>query len=61
MSSGTDPQELINCIAQEAREWRRELHQHPQTMYEETFASDFVAKKLSEGEFPTLGELRKPA
>ena len=47
-----DPQELINSIAQEAREWRRELHQHPQTMYEEAFASDFIAEKLSEWGIP---------
>jgi metal-dependent amidase/aminoacylase/carboxypeptidase family protein len=43
-----DPSELINSIAQEASKWRRELHQRPQTMYEETFASDFIAGKLSE-------------
>ena len=28
--------------------WRRELHAHPQTAFEETFASDFVAQKLTE-------------
>lgn len=37
---------LINSIGAEATEWRRELHTHPQTMYEETFASDFVCRKL---------------
>ena len=26
--------------------WRRELHQHPQTAFEETFASDFIAQRL---------------
>lgn len=26
--------------------WRRELHAHPQTAFEETFASDFIAKRL---------------
>jgi amidohydrolase len=39
---------LIESIAVEAIEWRRELHQNPQTMYEEQFASDFVAAKLTE-------------
>lgn len=28
--------------------WRRELHAHPQTAFEETFASDFVAQKLAD-------------
>src|SRR5437879_4201999 len=26
--------------------WRRELHAHPQTAFEETFASDFIASRL---------------
>jgi amidohydrolase len=39
---------LIESIAAEATEWRRELHRNPQTMYEEVFASDFVAAKLTE-------------
>lgn len=41
---------LINSIAAmkaEITEARRELHQNPQTAYEETFASDLVAKKLT--------------
>jgi hippurate hydrolase len=33
-------------ISQEAKEWRRELHRHPGTMYEESFACSFVAQKL---------------
>ena len=28
--------------------WRHELHAHPQTAFEETYASDFVAQKLTE-------------
>ena len=28
--------------------WRRTLHEHPQTSYEEVFASDFIASKLQE-------------
>jgi amidohydrolase len=38
---------LIESISADATGWRRELHSNPQTMYEETFASDFVAGKLS--------------
>ena len=39
---------LIQSIATEATEWRRELHRNPQTMYEETFAAAFIAAKLTE-------------
>lgn len=42
---------LSNSIAamkDEIAAYRRELHQNPQTSYEETFASDLVAKKLTE-------------
>ncbi len=38
----------ILAIAEEAAEWRRALHKHPQTSYEEVFASDFVSQKLTE-------------
>ncbi len=38
--------DLIHSIATEAAEWRRELHQHPQTMYEETYAAEFVSSRL---------------
>ena len=38
----------IESIASEATQWRRSLHQQPQTMYEEEFASAFVAQKLTE-------------
>ena len=44
--------ELIEAIASQATEWRRELHRHPQTMYEETFASDFICAKLTEWGIP---------
>jgi hippurate hydrolase len=30
----------------EATAWRRDLHAHPQTAFEETYASDFIAAKL---------------
>lgn len=46
---------LINSIAaikDEITACRRELHQNPQTSYEETFASDLVAKKLTEWGIP---------
>jgi amidohydrolase len=44
--------DLILSIAREATAWRRELHQHPQTMYEETFASQFVQDHLREWGIP---------
>jgi amidohydrolase len=40
-------QELIATISTEATGWRRELHRHPQTMYQEEFASAFIAGKLT--------------
>jgi amidohydrolase len=46
---------FINSIAgmkEEIAAYRRELHQNPQTCYEETFASDLVAKKLIEWGIP---------
>lgn len=48
----TSPSDLIDRISAEATEWRRELHRHPQTMYEETFASQFVSAKLTEWGIP---------
>jgi len=48
----TSRAKLIEQISAEATEWRRELHRNPQTMYEETFASDFIAKKLTEWGIP---------
>ena len=44
--------QMIETIVAEATEWRRELHRNPQTMYEEEFASAFVAKKLTEWGIP---------
>ena len=38
----------INDIAQDMKEVRRDLHQNPGTSYEEFFASDTVAAKLTE-------------
>jgi hippurate hydrolase len=45
----------INSIAgmkDEIAGYRRELHQNPQTAYEETFASDLVQRKLAEWGIP---------
>lgn len=45
----------INSIAalkDEIAAYRRELHQNPQTCYEETFAADLVARKLTEWGIP---------
>lgn len=36
----------LNALHAEMTAWRRELHAHPQTAFEETFASDFIAKRL---------------
>lgn len=46
---------VINSVANmkdEVAKWRQELHQNPQTAYEEIFASEFVAKKLTEWKIP---------
>ena len=43
---------LIATIAIEAQDWRRQMHRHPQTMYEETFASALVCEKLAEWGIP---------
>lgn len=46
---------VINRVAalrDEIAELRRSLHENPQTKYEETFASDLVAKKLAEWGIP---------
>jgi len=46
---------FINSIAQmkdEIAAYRRELHQNPQTSYEETFASELIQKKLTEWGIP---------
>ncbi len=47
-----DRKPLIEAIAQEATTWRRELHQNPQTMYEETYAAGFVSARLREWGIP---------
>lgn len=42
----------IPAIAQEVTAYRRALHENPQTSYEETFASNLVAEKLTEWGIP---------
>lgn len=42
----------VNDIANEVKSYRHELHQNPQTSYEEEFASKFIQKKLSEWNIP---------
>jgi hippurate hydrolase len=37
----------IEAIKDEIAGYRRAMHENPQTAYEETFASDLVADKLS--------------
>ena len=42
---------IINRIAdfhEEMTEWRREMHAHPETAFEEVWTSDFIAKRLEE-------------
>jgi hippurate hydrolase len=52
----------INSIAgmkDEIAGYRRELHQNPQTAYEETFASDLVQRKLTEWGIPFKAGIAK--
>lgn len=36
----------LHALHAEMTAWRHELHAHPQTAFEETFASEFIAKRL---------------
>ena len=47
-----DRNNFLNSIAEEVKICRRELHQYPATSYEEIFASDLVARKLTEWGIP---------
>ena len=44
----TKREQRLQAIAAEAAEWRHDLHRNPGTAFEETFASEFVSKKLTE-------------
>lgn len=46
-------------LKDEATVWRRELHQNPQTKYEEEFASALVAEKLTEWGIPFKAGIAK--
>jgi amidohydrolase len=48
----TQRRERIGQISEEAKVWRRELHRHPGTMYEESFACSFVSRRLKEWGIP---------
>jgi len=56
----TNRAQIIETISLEAKEWRRELHRNPQTMYEESFASDLIARELTDWGSLTNEELRAP-
>lgn len=44
----------IQDLQNEAAAWRQNLHQNPQTRYEEIYASQFVKKSWRHGEFLTV-------
>ncbi len=44
----TDRNNLLNSITEEVKACRHELHQNPATAYEELYASDLIASKLTE-------------
>lgn len=48
----TDRNNLLNDIVEDVKICRRELHQNPATSYEEIFASDLIARKLTEWGIP---------
>lgn len=53
---------VINSIAKDkddVAKWRQELHQNPQTCYEEEFASAFVKQKLTEWSIPFKENIAK--
>jgi amidohydrolase len=39
---------LLNQLQDEMRQWRRHLHQYPETAFEETATAQFIADKLTE-------------
>ena len=43
----------------ELTRWRRDLHQHPQTAFEETYASEFISNRLTEMGIPISRGLAK--
>ena len=49
----------ITDLATEMTGYRRILHAHPQLGFEETFASDFIAGKLTEWGIPIRSVSRR--
>lgn len=47
-----DRNNFLNSIIEEVKECRHQLHQNPGTAYEEFFASDLIARKLTEWGIP---------
>lgn len=43
-----DRNNLLNSVAEEVKACRHELHQNPATSFEEIYASDLIARKLTE-------------
>lgn len=48
----SDRNNFLTSIVEEVKECRHQLHQNPATSYEEIFASDLVARKLTEWGIP---------
>ena len=44
--------ESIQALKDEFTEYRRDMHQNPQTAFEESYAGDLIAKKLTEWDIP---------
>ena len=38
----------IAAVAHELKQWRRDIHEHPELGFEENRTADFVAEKLTE-------------
>ena len=47
-----DRNTLLNDIVEDVKICRRDLHQNPATCFEEVFASDLIARKLTEWGIP---------
>ncbi len=52
MSTSTDRNNLLNDIVEDVKICRQNLHQNPATSYEEFYASDLIARKLTEWGIP---------
>ena len=52
--------EEIVAFKDDIRDWRRDIHAHPETAFEETRTSDIVAEKLQSFGIPVHRGLAKP-